>query len=125
MSEGWQRIVGERVGEVVALLRQRGAAVYFVLLGWIFFRAASFAHALAFLAGLAGGGASSVMTPALAGLIALGMSFHFMPRFTMQSVALRLRALPAPALSAAVGLAILTIDAMRPEGVAPFIYYQF
>ena len=96
-----------------------------MLLGWIFFRAATFADALAYLGGLAEVGASSVTTPALAGLIALGMSFHFMPRFTMQSVALRLRSLPAPALGAAVGLAILTIDAMRPEGVAPFIYYQF
>jgi alginate O-acetyltransferase complex protein AlgI len=24
-----------------------------------------------------------------------------------------------------VGLFILVVDAMRPEGVAPFIYYQF
>lgn len=30
MSEGWQRIVAERVGAVVALLRERGAAVYWV-----------------------------------------------------------------------------------------------
>ena len=30
MSEGWQRIVTERVNAVVALLRERGAAVYWV-----------------------------------------------------------------------------------------------
>ncbi|MBV9883097.1 MAG: DUF459 domain-containing protein [Sphingomonadaceae bacterium] len=30
MSEGWQRIVTERVGAVVGLLRQRGAMVYWV-----------------------------------------------------------------------------------------------
>lgn len=30
MSEGWQRIVTERVSAVVALLRERGAAVYWV-----------------------------------------------------------------------------------------------
>ena len=30
MSEGWQRIVGERVGAVVTLLRRRGATVYWV-----------------------------------------------------------------------------------------------
>ena len=30
MSEGWQRIVTERVGAVVALLRERGVAIYWV-----------------------------------------------------------------------------------------------
>jgi hypothetical protein len=30
MSDRWKQIVGQRVGEVVALLRQRGAAVYWV-----------------------------------------------------------------------------------------------
>jgi alginate O-acetyltransferase complex protein AlgI len=98
---------------------------HIVLLGWIFFRAASFADALAFLGGLAGGGGAALLTPMMLSLILLGMSFHFMPRFSIQQVALRLRALPAPALGAAVGLSILVIDAMRPEGVAPFIYYQF
>ena len=30
MSEGWQRIVTERVAAIVGLLRQRGVAVYWV-----------------------------------------------------------------------------------------------
>ncbi len=98
---------------------------HIVLLGWIFFRAVSFADAVAFLGGIFGGGGSARLTPMLLALILLGMSFHFMPRFSIQQVALRLRELPAPALGAAVGLSILVIDAMRPEGVAPFIYYQF
>ena len=105
-----------------------GIAVTFhiVLLGWIFFRAASFADALAFLGGIfAGGGASAMLTPLFLLLILLGMSFHFAPRFSLQQVAIRLRALPAPAAGFAVGVAILIIDTMRPEGVAPFIYYQF
>jgi hypothetical protein len=36
-----------------------------------------------------------------------------------------LRVLPAPALGLLAGVTILIIDAMRFEGVAPFIYYQF
>jgi D-alanyl-lipoteichoic acid acyltransferase DltB (MBOAT superfamily) len=104
-----------------------GVAITFhiVLLGWIFFRAASFADAMAFLGGLTAGGGTALLTPLLLALILLGMSFHFFPRFTVQQVGLRLRQLPAPALGGAVALAVLTIDAMRPEGVAPFIYYQF
>ena len=48
-----------------------------------------------------------------------------MPRFSIQQVAMRLRALPAPAVGLGVGLLMLIVDSMRPEGVAPFIYYQF
>ena len=98
---------------------------HIVLLGWIFFRAASFADSLAFLGGLGAGGGAVLLTPLQLGLILLGMSFHFGPRLTLQQVAIRIRALPAPALGAAIGLAVLVVDAMRPEGVAPFIYYQF
>jgi alginate O-acetyltransferase complex protein AlgI len=104
-----------------------GMAVTFhiVLLGWIFFRAATFDDALAFLGGIFGGGTSAMLTPMLLFLILLGMTFHFMPRYSIQHVAMRVRALPAPAVGLAAGLLILIVDAMRPEGVAPFIYYQF
>jgi alginate O-acetyltransferase complex protein AlgI len=98
---------------------------HIVLLGWIFFRTASFGDATAFLGGLAGGGAPALLTPMLLGLILAGMSFHFAPRFSIQHLAMRIRALPAPAVGVAAGLFVLIVDAMRPEGVAPFIYYQF
>jgi D-alanyl-lipoteichoic acid acyltransferase DltB (MBOAT superfamily) len=98
---------------------------HIVLLGWIFFRAATFDDALAFLTGLAGGGSSAMLTPMLLFLILLGMTFHYMPRYSIQHVAMRVRTLPAPAVGLAAGLLILIVDAMRPEGVAPFIYYQF
>lgn len=99
---------------------------HIVLLGWIFFRASSFADALAFLGGFSGGrGSSMMLTPMLLALILLGMMLHFMPRYTIQHAAMRVRTMPAVAVGLAAGLLILVIDAMRPEGVAPFIYYQF
>jgi alginate O-acetyltransferase complex protein AlgI len=99
---------------------------HIVLLGWIFFRASSFGDALTFLAGLSGGrGASIMLTPLLLGLILLGMTLHFMPRYTIQHAAMRVRTMPAIAVGLGAGLLILIVDAMRPEGVAPFIYYQF
>jgi len=101
------------------------ATFHFVLLGWIFFRAASFADALAFLGGLGAGGAPALLTPLLLGLIVLGMSFHHFPPFAVQRVAIRVRAMPALPVGLAAGFLILIVDAMRPEGVAPFIYYQF
>jgi D-alanyl-lipoteichoic acid acyltransferase DltB (MBOAT superfamily) len=106
-----------------------GLCIFFtfhiVCLSWIFFRAASFGDAIAFLAGLFAGGGTNMLTPMLLGLILLGMSLHFAPRFSLQRIAMRIRALPAPTVGFAAGLAILLIDSMRPEGVAPFIYYQF
>jgi hypothetical protein len=43
----------------------------------------------------------------------------------MQQAAIQIRSQKALWVGLASGLAILIIDAMRPEGVAPFIYYQF
>ena len=80
---------------------------------------------LTFLAGLFSGGASVMLTPMLLFLILLGMTFHFAPRYTIQRTAMRIRSLPALTVGLGAGAIILIVDAMRPEGVAPFIYYQF
>ncbi|HWI87032.1 MAG TPA: MBOAT family O-acyltransferase, partial [Sphingomonas sp.] len=99
---------------------------HIVVLGWIFFRAESFGAAIAYLTGIAaGGGISDVLTPMACALILFGMAIHFAPSDLGQQLALRLRAWPAPALGLLVGATILIVDAMRFEGVAPFIYYQF
>jgi alginate O-acetyltransferase complex protein AlgI len=99
---------------------------HIVTLGWIFFRAESFDAAIAYLGGIANGDWHNGMTtPLLAGLIVIGMAFHFTPPLLAQGIALRLRTLPAPLLGLLVAAAIVVIDAMRYEGVAPFIYYQF
>ena len=37
----------------------------------------------------------------------------------------RFSRLPIPAQAAVLALALLVIHAMGPEGVAPFIYFQF
>ena len=99
---------------------------HIVLLGWIFFRADSFDSAIVYLGGMARWSwASSVVTPMALGLILLGMAMHFTPPRMMQGMALRLAKAKAVPLGLGIGAAILIIDAMRFEGVAPFIYYQF
>jgi D-alanyl-lipoteichoic acid acyltransferase DltB (MBOAT superfamily) len=99
---------------------------HIVTLGWIFFRSPTFADAIAYLHGL---GASAVpgmvATPLQLGLILFGLAIHATPPRLMQGIALRIRYWPAPVLGIATGVAILLVDAMRFEGVAPFIYYQF
>ncbi len=111
-----------RLPRIVGLL----VTFHIVLVGWIFFRAESFGQAIAFLHGIgAGGAASAVLTPLALALILFGLAIHFTPPMTGQRLAMVLRGLPAPALGAIAGVTILIIDAMRFEGVAPFIYYQF
>jgi D-alanyl-lipoteichoic acid acyltransferase DltB (MBOAT superfamily) len=99
---------------------------HIVLLGWIFFRAQSFDAALTFIGGIfTAGGMSALVTPMLLAMIVVGMTFHYFPPYTMQRTAMKLRTLNPVLVGLGVGLFILVVDAMRPEGVAPFIYYQF
>ncbi|HWL47090.1 MAG TPA: MBOAT family protein [Sphingomonadaceae bacterium] len=99
---------------------------HIVLLGWIFFRSESFEGAIAYLGGIGRGDlTSTVATPLALVLILLGTAIHFTPPRLAQGMALRLRRVNAPLLGLAVGVTILVVDAMRFEGVAPFIYYQF
>ncbi|WP_420136435.1 MBOAT family O-acyltransferase [Sphingomonas sp.] len=121
----WDRYRPEglpRLPKILALL----VTFHIVVIGWILFRAETFDTAIAFLGGLATStAASAVLTPLACVLIVFGMAIHFTPPDLGQRLALRLRTLPAPALGLIAGIVILIIDAMRFEGVAPFIYYQF
>ncbi len=108
--------------------RWAGVLVTFhvVTLGWIFFRAESLGAAIVYLGRLfTGGVANTLVTPLSLALIALGLAIHAMPARGLQHLAERARRWPAPAFGVAAAAAMLLVDAMRSEGVAPFIYYQF
>jgi alginate O-acetyltransferase complex protein AlgI len=96
-----------------------------VCLGWILFRSESFEAALAFLRGFGNLGPAEVFTPFMAGLVLIGLSFHFLPPRAAEYLAWRLRVTPSPVLGVGLGVLMLLVEAMRPAGVAPFIYYQF
>jgi alginate O-acetyltransferase complex protein AlgI len=97
-----------------------------VCLGWIFFRAQDFNAALQVIAQLAAWrGGPAVLTPFTALLIALGLAINWAPSTWLERLAKAAARLPAPAYGVALGLAILMVDAQRPVGVAPFIYFQF
>ena len=115
--EGWPRLP-----RVLGIL----ITFHIVLVGWIFFRSESFDAAIAYLKGIGTAGvASDVLTPLACLLILFGMTIHFTPANLGQRLALQVRMLPAWGLGLLVGVTILIVDAMRFEGVAPFIYYQF
>ncbi|HEY0052958.1 MAG TPA: MBOAT family protein [Caulobacteraceae bacterium] len=96
-----------------------------VCLGWVLFRAETFTAALQVLEGLARWSGPVVLTPLLAGLIAVGLAMHWLPPRGIEGLARGAARLPSPAVGATVGLVFLLVEAVRPEGVAPFIYFQF
>ena len=111
-----------------ALPRWLGVIVTFhvVVLGWIFFRAATVGEAFTYLRFLvAGDWRDTLVTPLSLGLVVVGLAIHAFPERALPLLAAWTRRWPAPVLGLAVGAAILLVDSMRPDGVAPFIYYQF
>lgn len=65
------------------------------------------------------------MTPLSLFLVLFGLALHALPPRGLQQLAQRVRHWPAPLVGALVAIGLLLIGAMQPEGVAPFIYYQF
>lgn len=97
-----------------------------VVLGWIFFRAQGEGEAFAYLGQLfAGDWRNTLVTPLSLVLVAVGLAIHAVPAGILQQLAARVRHHAAPVIGLSLGVLILIVDAMRPEGVAPFIYYQF
>jgi D-alanyl-lipoteichoic acid acyltransferase DltB (MBOAT superfamily) len=124
MIEPW---LGRRAatpwGRAVAVL----VVFHFVCLAWIFFRAEDFEVARLFIAGLFSGWAGGVQQagPFVVGLIALGMAGQFMPDRLFDRAAEALGEVPVWGVGAAAGAAAAAINALGPDGIAPFIYFRF
>ncbi len=98
---------------------------HFVCLTWVFFRAPDLGRALDYLAGLANPGLPDHASAFVIGLIALGLAAQFLPKDRLTRAESLVVRWPAWAQGAALGAAIVLIDAIGPKGVAPFIYFQF
>jgi alginate O-acetyltransferase complex protein AlgI len=70
-------------------------------------------------------GEVELFTPFLLLLTAGAVAVQFLSGEGLQRVAERMRGLPAPALGLVLGGALLGIDFIGPDGVAPFVYFQF
>jgi len=100
---------------------------HFVCLAWIFFRAEDFTVASIFVARLGAGWSEPIQQarPAMVVLIAIGMAGQFLPPGAFERVGLALQRVPYWGLGAATGIILAVINAIGPEGVAPFIYFRF
>ncbi len=105
----------------------RFATFQVVCFAWIFFRSDSFADAWDLIVRLltAWGEPSSLVTLGVVAAIAVGIGSQYLPSRIPLGIMAWFSRLPVPAQAAVLGLALLVTHAMGPEGVAPFIYFQF
>jgi alginate O-acetyltransferase complex protein AlgI len=106
---------------------QRLLTFHVVCFAWIFFRAESFSDAWDLLVRLvtAWGEPSPLVTGGVLAAIAVGIGSQYLPRRLPLVLMARFSRMPVPAQAAILSVALLVTHALGPEGVAPFIYFQF
>jgi D-alanyl-lipoteichoic acid acyltransferase DltB (MBOAT superfamily) len=107
--------------------RARILTFHFVCFAWIFFRSDSFGSAWEMIEGLfTGWGESSpLVTSGVLLAIAVGIGSQYLPARLPRVVMARFSRLPVLAQATVLALALMLTSVLGPEGVAPFIYFQF
>jgi alginate O-acetyltransferase complex protein AlgI len=122
---------GPHADDAAMTARQRlvGRLITFhvVCLAWIFFRADSFATAREMLTGLVTGWGepSPLVTGGVLLAILVGIGSQYLPTRFPLAVMARYSRLPAAGQIVILAIALMLTHAMGPDGVAPFIYFQF
>ncbi len=99
---------------------------HIVCLAWIFFRAENLVFALQYVQGLANWSQPGQFTsPFLVVMVAASLAAHFLPNGLVTGTAKTLEGVGPIGLGFLLGFGILLIQSVAPEGVAPFIYFQF
>jgi D-alanyl-lipoteichoic acid acyltransferase DltB (MBOAT superfamily) len=107
--------------------RARLVTFHFVCFAWIFFRADSFDTAGEIIRGLftRWGEASPLVTTGVLLAIVAGLGSQLLPARVPRLAMARFSRLPVLGQAVVLALALVLTSALGPEGVAPFIYFQF
>jgi D-alanyl-lipoteichoic acid acyltransferase DltB (MBOAT superfamily) len=98
----------------------------FVCFAWIFFRADSVGTAFEMIGRMfTAWGSSPLIEPLIILTIVVVVSFKLVPENAIRSLEQRLDRMGTLAQAAVLAGALLLVNYLGPEGVAPFIYYQF
>ncbi len=127
VKERWHVQVPEPVlpRQVTALL-QWVLTFHVVCLAWIFFRADSVGTAFDIIGGIVSSTQpDELVTTLLAVVITAMLASQFVPPRTIERVQAHFTALGPGLQVAALAGALTVIDVLGPDGVAPFIYFQF
>jgi hypothetical protein len=98
-----------------------------VCLAWVFFRAESFHVAWVILTRLFVGWTrpTPLITGGVVVAIAVGIGMQYIPRNAIDRAQIIFSRLSPVQMGLAMAVALLFIDALGPQGVAPFIYFSF
>jgi len=109
------------------LWRARILTFHFVCLAWIFFRSDSFASAWDMIEGLftQWGRPSPLVTSGVLLALVVGIGSQYLPARVPRILMARFSRLPVLAQATVLALALMLTSVLGPEGVAPFIYFQF
>jgi D-alanyl-lipoteichoic acid acyltransferase DltB (MBOAT superfamily) len=110
-----------------AVIRARLVTFHLVCLGWVFFRADSISSAFSVLGRLVRGWGegADLVTPLVVLTIAAMLVLQNVPRTPAARLQVVLSRVGAVPLGAALALVLFAITSLAPDGVAPFIYFQF
>ncbi len=98
---------------------------HFVCFGWVLFRAPSLEGSWEFLRALGRWEVGPSVSAAVVLAIGVGLFSQLFPSRQRAALRGRFAQLPLTAQGLVVALAILLIEALGPQGVPPFIYFQF
>jgi alginate O-acetyltransferase complex protein AlgI len=100
---------------------------HIVCFGWVFFRAEDFETALLYLGSLGAGWGDGFVqtTPFTVVLIVIGLFGQFVPIDVVELSGRVVARLPIWGQGVLAGCVLSAIDALGPDGIAPFIYFQF
>ncbi len=97
-----------------------------VCLAWIFFRSPDVGAAVGYLTRIAKGGTGlQLTTPFVLGLTGLTLAAQFLPTDSARPIARQIEGLRGWHYGVLLGLGLAVMRAIGPEGIAPFIYFQF
>ncbi len=121
----WERWRGDRSSPPTPVWWRRIVTFHLVCLGWVFFRADSMTTAGHILGRLADWGPAPAVTGSIVALIVGGIAVQYVPRSARLAIREGFSRLAPVPMAASLGVFLLILDGFGPQGVAPFIYFQF
>ena len=118
---GLGRFTRSRLGQALCPL----LVFHIVCLSWVLFRAANFDTVVVYLTQMATEDTEMRIAPLTGFLVVLGLALNAVPRQMAGRLAACAGSWPKWAWAVVAGAGIAAIDALGPDGVAPFIYFQF
>ncbi len=125
IKERWQPI--GLPGPVVSVLKWL-LTFHVVCLAWVFFRAEDLGVALEMLGRIfsfAGGTPPSLVTGLVVGIVVVMIAMQFVPQGAVTRAQDTFSRVGFAWQGIALGAGLTVIATLAPEGVAPFIYFQF